>query len=921
MLSSYEMLKALSVILGLIASSLPLSAQPVGSEDDDSTQATEVKRVTSTQWVRSTRRVLTPREIRMFPFRGIQNYLPLLPGVVQQNGKLHIRGGRAGEVAYFLDGVPVTNRFFNNEGVTLIPEAIDRIDVYTGAYDAEYGGANGGLVQSKMRTGGETFQYSFSAESDDFAKPGKEFLGTTAFGYRNVVGIVSGPLPFEVKMFLAAEHHYLRNRQSMFLEPFRTENLVTDQYSGYPPGTPLPGAVDFKRNHLPNNWYWKNTLQGNLNRRLNPQLELRFTGSYSVEKNSDGGNWPAALENYFRQRRNMQNETRTSFAALQAFHTINREISYKVTLSLYDRSSRLQDPDFGDEWQLYSDSLANAQKGYTGFRSRFREPYPYSTINFFRFKHPNAPNTIFRKNKQKNLSASLDVTSNLTDSWEIQAGVALEFSKMRYYSIRNIPLAMEFLYGVGGRTPRTFPSEDERRVRLALHGNIDFYGYDVDGREVETGLDGPRKPRFISFYIQNRIQCEDFSLSFGTRYEVFDLRMPMPPDINNPPMNDKLYWLDESKFVEQEAMSVLLPRMSTTIRLSETLRGYLAYGKYAQMPAMVRLFLSPLGYARSLFFGRGAVAFLSGVVPGFVLKPEKSTHYEAGISYQIAPHLAFSVASYVKDLRDQAQLGFFDTVGVSYPPVVFVNDGAGFVKGIEFRLKFETLNRLRAFFSYTLSEANGKTSDPMSNSGSIANRLFVEPLYPSFTSPLEYDQTHRGALVVDYRFQPENGSLLDGTGITLLLTFNSGRRYTKEEEIRYLGCAATPWNIGVRSIMDPRAVRMVEPPNSSRTPSVFTLDLRVSKAIQLGPLNAEFYLNILNLLNTKHVLNVYPTTGRPDDDSWFRSPVYEYFSNIPGYEDFYRIINLRNRWAYMGATGNDIYGSPRQIRLGLRLEK
>jgi hypothetical protein len=44
----------------------------------------------------------------------------------------------------------------------------------------------------------------------------------------------------------------------------------------------------------------------------------------------------------------------------------------------------------------------------------------------------------------------------------------------------------------------------------------------------------------------------------------------------------------------------------------------------------------------------------------------------------------------------------------------------------------------------------------------------------------------------------------------------------------------------------------------------------------------------------------------------------QYAAN-PAYVAFYKAINSDNRWAYMQATGNDLYGSPRQIRIGTRL--
>ena len=79
------------------------------------------------------------------------------------------------------------------------------------------------------------------------------------------------------------------------------------------------------------------------------------------------------------------------------------------------------------------------------------------------------------------------------------------------------------------------------------------------------------------------------------------------------------------------------------------------------------------------------------------------------------------------------------------------------------------------------------------------------------------------------------------------------------------------------------------------------------------------FVNVLNLLNTKHVLNLYSVTGSPTDDGTLASRYADQLAAVPNYEAFYRAINLQNRWAYMSASGNDIYGTPRQIRFGLNV--
>ena len=865
---------------------------------------------------------LISQDILRLPFRGIQNYVPLLPGVVQQNGNFHIRGSRAGETAYFVDGLAVTNRFFNSEGISIIPEAIAQVEIFTGAYGAEMGGANGGLIHTQMRTGGEHLQYGLSLESDDFAKPGKEFFNTTVFGYRNLVGTIGGPLPFGAKFFLAGEQHYLRNRQIIFLEPFRFEGLVTDALD-IRQGQALPGPIAFKRNYLPNNWDQQNTLQGNLLVPLRSNLNLRLTGSYSKDQAPEGGNWPYALENYFRQRRNMRNETTTKFGAIRATHELTPKLSYHATLSWQDRFYRLFDPDFGDDWPLYADSLANAQKGYTGFRSRYFPPAAYSIIYGFSIKDPNAPNNIYRKNQQTNFTTSLDFVSRLTEKWQLKAGAALESWRIRHYAVGSISAALQLLYGASGATPRQFDNRQQRRVQLTNAGTIHFYGYDVDGKRADSGLDAPRRPRFFSSYLQNEIESGAMRLVLGARYEVFDLRMPMPADSKNPPMNLQLGWLDEARLVEQKPLHVMLPRLGASFKLGASSVAHVAFGQYAQMPPLRDLFLSPLELARNISpYLRGNLWFLSGNVPGYLLKPERSTHYEAGFSRHLTSRLHFSGIAFYKELSDQAQLGLIDTTGTEMLPLVVLrNDGAGTVKGAELSLQLRRTKRLEAQFYYTFSQAQGTSSQPKSNAGAIGYYYPYpdEQSYPQFASPLDYDQTHRGALLLDYRFEARKSGIFNGAGLTALLTFNNGHPYTQEFR-RYFG-SVNVWNWAVTSLLDPRAEQAIEAPNSSRTLVVFNVDLQVGKTVALGRGQVEFYVNVLNVFNRKHIVNVYPLTGEARVDGALQNEfIADYFAPMPRFTEFYNAINRDNRWAYMRATGNDLFGAPRQIRVGVKLE-
>ncbi|MFH1942883.1 MAG: hypothetical protein ABIL68_12350, partial [bacterium] len=84
--------------------------------------------------------------------------------------------------------------------------------------------------------------------------------------------------------------------------------------------------------------------------------------------------------------------------------------------------------------------------------------------------------------------------------------------------------------------------------------------------------------------------------------------------------------------------------------------------------------------------------------------------------------------------------------------------------------------------------------------------------------------------------------------------------------------------------------------------------------------NFRLYANVMNLLNTKNIINVYQTTGTDNDDGWLKCPMAAQYVLIDGYEPMYRAINLQNGWGWTFATGGQLWSTPRQIHLGLMIE-
>ncbi len=905
----------------------------------------------------NTVRLTTQEDIENLPIRGVQNIIALEAGVVQQNGTLYIRGGRAGEVAFYLDGVNTTSPLTNTQTVGVIQEAIEELQLQAGGYTAEFGGGNSAILRTTLRTGQQDYHGSFGFRTDDFAKPGEEFLGSTAFGFRNAVFTLSGPLGADnFRFFLAGQHNYLRDRGQRFVVPFKFDSLrVVVGDPRFDPNLPanqqmlLPGPVEFKENYVPKNYSEANTLQGTVSYDFSP-YKLRFSGTYSADNRpvssigalDFGSTWPDALANIFRQSRLLEFSRKTTFAEVRFNHVINTNTFYEVGASWQNISQRTYDPGFdavsspaplaltvdgsaytptfADNWNSYSDSIANESLGYSGFRTRYIGPEAFVAITTPSiFRHPNSPNNSYSKRNQRAFGFSADVTSQVYSNYELKVGGKLDIWKVRNYTVNNISQAMRFLYGEDGNSPKTFTDEEDLRVNLAKTsvGNIDHYGYDVFGNEIDTDIDGTKNPFFASAYIQNKLEYRDLIVNFGLRFERYDTKGKTFTDANYPDsaFNLGLDILDPSKLVDAQAFNLVLPRMSFSFPVTNNTVFYAMYGRYAQLPSLNQLYVGNTVLSRTVSPASRGNAFLTPV--GFLLKPERTTQYEMGFRQTLSDNFAFTMSGFYKDLKDQlAVRSYVDATGNKLF-TAYLNEDFGTVKGLELTLELRRTNRFAAKVNYTMSDARGTGSNSQSAFGAIEQNI-GRPT--NFINPLDFNQTHKGTILLDYRFgKDDGGPVLQGFGINALLTFNSGHAYTKTKEPKELG-QANPWDVGIRPLLDARSSFPAEPINASTTPWVFNIDLSISKGVSISNLGVEFFINVLNLLNTKHVLNVYPSTGTPQDDGWLQSPLASGFSSIPNYNEFYRAINLQNQWAYQSATGNEMYGTPRQVRLGLQVD-
>jgi hypothetical protein len=309
---------------------------------------------------------------------------------------------------------------------------------------------------------------------------------------------------------------------------------------------------------------------------------------------------------------------------------------------------------------------------------------------------------------------------------------------------------------------------------------------------------------------------------------------------------------------------------------------------------------------------------------GFDVAPTRTTQYEVGFTQQIGDFASVDLTGFYKDIKDQVVYAQVPVVNSEFGNYYALQNGdVSTTKGIEISYNMRRVERFKVDANITFSDAKGTGSFPNSSRGIVGAPL--DPLLtpagftPLYISPLEYNQAIRGALNLDYRFgKGDGGPILQELGVTFLATYASGHPFTR--------------GAGSGSLeLDARFRRPLEPLNASSTPSTFQVDMRLDKTFDIADLfDLNIYFYVINLFDTENIQNVFMRTGSASDDGYLGDP------NLGGqqvqtfgedYAKVYTALYLDYHQQYYDAntgaailTQPVVYGPPRQVRFGIRLE-
>lgn len=811
--------------------------------------------------------------ISRLPERGLENYMLLLPGVQEQDGVLSIRGGSHQAIGYFIGESMVLNNPAGGPPVYIIPEALSEVRVFSSGNSARYGLAASGMVFSGIKTGSGGFNLGLNYQTDKFAGEGDPFLGTYSYRDQIIVATLSGTTwEDRFRFFAAAENVQSGDWIRRFSSGFSFNGLV-DTYplnQNVMKGTPDTVSLWYPDGFTPGN----SLDQMAVNSRLDvvfEKIHIKLIGLYLDRKKYDLDIPMLDMLN----SRKFYFETGNTFLSGVVSHTVSDAINYDIGITFYNHDNERFDDYFGNNWQAWSDSalISRHTGGAVNYRSRWRPEYDYRLLGipFNRTGDLNGP---YIKGAQQSWSVEAAVNLNLIRDHRLSAGLFRMGGSTRRYEINSVVMQEWEKYNFSADVPAA--------VFAPYLGPT--YGYDIFGNETGDGLNGPREQDIFSAFIEDYFGSDALRFQVGLRADYLKDNRRFLRDPANPIIDPETNTIAASEWIEKDGEWQFSPRIGAEFRINNHFSAGLDYARFVQ----------------------------SSLTTSPVMQEPVSSHlFDANVTYL---HGLFDI-----NLR-----GFTKNIN-GYPAVqqqaggfIIDNSDEAAIRGLEFRFNLHRIGRLLVRLNYTLIDTEGSDA---------GEAIYYGAVYPgtqaqNITAPLDFIQSHRGTVILDYHFDAgDGGAILERSGLNVVFNFNSGHPYTPTYAPP--GGQNDPYTAGVDYLSDPRARQALAAVNSSRTPWNFYLNLQLDKAFNIfNRVDATVFIRIINVLNTKNVRNVYHATGSAGDDGYISDPQrYASNENIygPQYLDLYRAVNIENGQSYWDQLGRQLYGQPRQIFFGLEL--
>jgi outer membrane receptor for ferrienterochelin and colicin len=788
----------------------------------------------------------------------IEDLIALQAGAYQNNqGELHIRGGKVNEVVYIVDGISVTDVVDGRAALAIDVDAISEMKVMTGGFPAEYGNAQSGIINIITKSGSASYQGGLEFSSDFISNVSNQEI----LKFR-----LSGPVfphkRFREKLtfFFNAKIDRLDShlREYYNKDPYEEmmlngQHILPPYWQAYTPYDPYQERDKFLLFDLGE----RNTNKLNINTKIAYKLSEKQKMDLSYRRDESliypyDHRWLYALENY------AELENRQEQAVVSYSNSLNSQVHLTAKFSYYKQNYREQPHDFSfadifqkneENFELQAaNEIGNCTGidylGESGYLNDLHN-YWYGQVdgNYFGlgnyFYAPGSYYNNFIKNQNTVLTAKLDLDYQYDHVHNFRSGLELinyriEKEKLinpwvldgaRYYEFLAAESAVDSVYN------------EITEQWVGLYSLDSFYDATIYAAGDRYKIQA--QPLQAALYVQDRMEWEGLVVNAGLRLDSWYL-------------GDYYQRLSEQgefekvNFTQEEALHFLLsPRLGISHAISEKNVLHFAFNYQSQLPQLQHVYA--MATPHNIYTGNAE--WTATVLGNPQIEPQITITGEVGLQRQISENFFADATVYYKKNYNYPSI---EKVAADDENNIFwyryVSDNYGNSRGLDLNIQGVLNSFCSVAAAYSLSWAEGTATDFYDFEYS------EEKLLQEF--PLDWDSRHNLTGNFIFRIAPQQEFYLPWLDYKLPFSDLS-------VNFNYTFASGTPYT-------DVAA----EEVNGARLPNSELANLKISKGFELmGKSKLKIYLKFRNLFNSSNINFAYINTGSPYyDGQEFEAP-------------------------------------------------
>ncbi len=786
------------------------------------------------------------KALKTLPVQNVNQVVTLQAGIQKGTEGMEVRGGSANQTAFLIDGLSMNDERSNIPYSAVSLSSIQEIQIQTGGFNAEYGNVRSGLVNVVTRDG-ETNRYSGTFNLR-YAPPQKKHFGISLYDpnsffnrpYMDPDVCWTGTKNGNWDAFTQKQYYSFEGWNTVAEKTLRDDDPTNDL-------TPEGAKRVYE---------WQRRRKGDIDKSdyvidlgvggyipwLTPKLgNLRFFVSYFDERNMLI--YPLSRDSYHNRHTQLK---LTSDITGNIKLTLSGLYGEVYSVSPYNWTTTPTGRVLQDNSEI-ADLLSTTDGSAMLYVPAYYSPSAiYRSMIGLKLTHVLSEPTYYEVSLQYNANRYRTTQMELRDTSkvnEVLPGYFLDEAPFGYWG-----------YGTGGiegvmRTGgwqnlgrdhsdnSTIQSHFDLTSQINRHNQIKtglsfaLNDYDINSTTFSPSMDTWTRsmiyhvtPYRLGAYFQDKMEFEGFIANIGMRLDLSD------PNSDQFVLSDydKYYKAGYGKLLEEEVPETkvdpkwnLSPRLGVSHPISENSKLYFNYGHFQSEPSSTYRF-------RLQRESSGLVTYIGNPNLGL----ERTIAYELGYAHNLFNMFLLNLAAYYKDVTNQINWIYYQNINSSVQYYKTANNNYADIRGFEITLTKRVGKWMTGFINYTYDvQANGYFDIQRYYEDPNAQRNYLKDNpYVTKAEPRPYARANL-EFHTPSKWGPQWLSDFPLAEWTMNLLVD--------------------WKTGSYTTYNPQNILFVK--NNVQWRDWFNVDLRLSKIIHIRKFDVQFYLDVENLLNLKHL--------------------------------------------------------------------